>query len=158
MSNDNAILFESVEDLLDAEMDDLLDLPPVGAPPSGHYNFTITVGKEEIGDDKKEVMVASFIVDAINELKNEEEADEVKVGQEFKMFYHMTKKDGSPNKFGIGTFKQLLAPFSERFGVTKIREVVEQVNQIAITASIKRTVNRKNEDQFNVNIKDIVLL
>lgn len=150
--------FEDIDALLDASMDDLDDLPPVGVPPSGHYNLTVSFGIEEIGDDKKQVVTASYIVDAINELKDPEDASEVAVGQQFKEFFHMTKKDGTKNAFGIGTLKARLKPHAERFGTDSIRQLVNDVKQVAITASIKRTVNKKNEDQFNMQMKDIVLL
>lgn len=150
--------FNNLDALLDASMDDLEDLPPIGVPPSGHYNLTVSFSIEAIGEEKKEVICASYIVEAINELKNQDESDEVAVGQQFKEFFHITKRDGTANTFGIGTLKARLAPHAVRFGTTSIRELVAAVNQVAITASIKRTVNKKNEDQHNVQLKDIVLL
>lgn len=159
MSNvENTSDLSDIDALLDASMEDLEDLPPVGAPPSGHYNLTVTMAVEEIGDEKKKVVTASFVVDAINELKDQSEATEVAPGQQFKTFYHTVKKDGTPNKFGIGSLKALCAPFADRLGVTKIGEIVNGVNQMAITATIRRRVSRKNEDQYNLEIKDIVIL
>lgn len=158
MSNENGVVFDDIEALLDASMDDLDDLPPVGAPPSGHYNLTVSLNIEKIGDPEKDVVVAEFVVDAINELKDEEERSEVAVGQQFKQFFHLTKKDGTANKFGVGSLKQLCGPFAERLGTKNMREIINGVKQMAITATIKRTVNRKNEDQFNLTVKDIVLL
>ena len=158
--NQSGLDFGDIDELLNATMDDLDDLPPTGVPPSGHYNLTVTFGVEDIGegDAKKKVVTASYIVDSINELKDEDERSEVAVGQQFKEFFHMTKKDGNRNAFGIGTLKQRLAPHAERFGTNNIGELVQQVQQVAITASIKRTVNKKNEDMWNMQMKDIVLL
>lgn len=152
--------FGDIDELLNATMDDLDDLPPQGVPPSGHYNLLVTFGVEEIGQDKdkKKVVTAAYVVEAINELKNEEEKDEVAIGQNFKEFFHMTKKDGTRNVYGIGTLKQRLAPHQERFGTANIGELVNVVKQVSITASVKRTQNRMNEDQFNMQMKDIVLL
>lgn len=158
MTTDTGLDFADIDALLDASMDDLDDLPPTGAPPSGHYDFTVSYSIEEIGEDKKKVVAAKYVVDAINQLKNDEEASEVAVGQQFTEFFHMTKKDGTKNTFGIGTLKNRLRPFQERFGTDKIGELVNQVKQVAIAASVKRTVNRKNEDQFNVDVKDVVLM
>jgi hypothetical protein len=160
MSTDSGLDFGDIDELLNATMDDLDDLPPQGVPPSGHYNLTVTFGVETIGQDsvKKQVVAATYVVDAINELKDEEEKNEVAVGQQFKEFFHMKKKDGTKNTFGIGTLKQRLAPHAERFGTQNIGELVTAVKQVSITASIKRTVNKMNEDQFNMQMKDIVLL
>jgi len=153
-------LFDSVDDLLNASMDDLDDLPPVGVPPSGHYNLTVTFGVKEIGegDKKKEVIAADYVVDAVNELKDKEEADDVKPGQAFSEFFHLTKKDGTKNTFGIGTLKERLKPFAERFNTTNIGELIKEVKQVSIAATVIRKVNKKNEDQYNMNLKDVIVL
>ena len=147
--------------LLDATMDDLDDLPPIGVPPSGHYNLTVSfeiVKVKEGTKEEKEVPCAKYIVDAINELKDEDERGEVAVGQTFMEFFYLKKKTGEKNVYGIGSLKDRLKPHAERFGTTNIGQLIEQVKQVSITASIKRTVNRMNEDQFNMQMKDIVLL
>lgn len=158
--SENSALFANLDALLDASMDDLDDLPPVGVPPTGHYNLTVTFGIKEIGEgeSKKEVICAEYCVDAVNELKDEAEASEVAVGQKFMEFFHITKRDGTPNTFGIGKLKESLKPFVERAGTSNIRELINTVNQWAITAELKRKVNPKNEDQFNMSLKNVVLL
>jgi len=157
-ASENGILFDNLDALLDASMDDLEDLPPSGVPPTGHYNLNVTFSIEEIGDEKKEVIMAKYIVDAINELKDPDEASEVQPKQEFAEFFHLTKKDGSVNKFGIGKLKQRLTPYVERVGTKSIRELINGVKEFAIAASVKRTVNKKNEDQYNMDLKDVVVL
>lgn len=152
--------FDDIDTLLNATMDDLDDLPPQGVPPSGHYNLTVTFAVEDIGSEKekRKGVTATYIVDAVNELKDEEERGDVAVGQQFKEFFYMKKKNGERNTFGIGTLKQRLAPHAERFGTNNIGELVNAVKQVAITASLKRTQNKMNEDQYNMQMKDIVLL
>jgi hypothetical protein len=156
--NGSGVLFEDLDALLDASMDDIEDLPPQGVPPSGHYNLTVTFGIKEIGDEGKEVIAATYVVDAINELKDPEDAAEVALKQEFVEFFHITKKDGTANKWGIGKLKQRLNPYVERLNTKNVRELVNGVNGFAIAATVKRTVNRKNEDQFNMDLKDVVVL
>jgi len=148
----------SMDALLGAMMDDLDDLPPMGVPPSGHYNLTVTFDIKKIGDDNKEVIAAEYTVDEINELKDEAERGDVAVGMKFTEFFHVKKKDGSTNTFGIGKLKQRLAPFASLTEDRSVGGVVNAVKQIAVAATIKRTVNKKNEDQFNVDLKDIVVL
>lgn len=160
MSN-TELNFAELDDVLNASMEDLDDLPPVGVPPSGHYNLTTTFSIEELEDDKgnkRKVIFAKYIVDAINELKDPAEADDVKVGQEFREGFFLQKKDGTKNVFGIGNLKARLASYSERFGTSNIGELIQAVNQVAITATVVRKVNRKNEDQVNMQLKDVVLL
>ena len=148
----------SLDALLGAMMDDLDDLPPMGVPPSGHYNLTMTFDIKKVGDDNKEVIAAEYTVDAINELKDEAERGDVAVGMKFTEFFHVKKKDGSTNTFGIGKLKQRLAPFASLTEDRSVGGVINAVKQIAVAATIKRTVNKKNEDQFNVDLKDIVVL
>lgn len=156
----NPALYDDLDALLDASMDDLDDLPPIGVPPSGHYNLTVTFDIEEIDGEKgkKSVPTASYVVDVINELKDPEELTEVAVGQQFKEFFHTMKRDGTPNKFGMGTLKSRLQVYQERFGTSKVGELIKEVKQIQVAATVIRKVNRKNEDQFNMNLKDVVIL
>jgi len=152
---------DDINSLLDATMDDLDDLPPVGVPPSGHYNLTVSFGIEKVKEgtkDEKEVPVARYVIDAINELKDEDERGDVAVGQQFMEYFYLKKKDGEKNTFGIGTLKERLKPHAERFGTANIGQLIEHVKQVSITASIRRTQNKKNEDQYNMQMKDIVLL
>jgi hypothetical protein len=148
----------TMDALLGAMLEDLDDLPPMGVPPSGNYNLTVTFDIKKIGDNQKEVIAAEYTVDDINELKDEAERADVAVGMKFTEFFHLHKKDGSKNSFGIGKMKQRLAPFASHFGTASIGETLNAVKQVAVVATVKRTVNKKNEDQWNFDIKDIVIL
>ena len=155
---ENSALFDNVDELFDASMDDLDDLPPQGVPPSGHYNFTVTFGTKEIGDDSKEVPCCDYVVDDINELADPEEAGEVKVGQQFTEFFHLKTKKGEKNTFGIGTLKERLRPHAERAGTTNIGELMRDTKQVKIAATLKRRENRKQEGQYNMQLSDVVVL
>ena len=144
--------------LLNAVMEDLPDLPPMGVPPSGHYNLEVTYSIETIGDNNKQVICAKYKVLEVNELKDEMERSEVAPGQQFTEFHHVSKKDGTPNSFGIGKLKQRLAPFALQSGGSNIGELINWTKGIVIAATVKRTVNKKNEDQFNMDLKDVVVL
>ena len=161
MSETTGLEFQDIDSLLAASMDDLDDLPPVGVPPSGHYNMTVSFDIETLhkGEkDEKQVIAASYLVDAINQVKTDEDASEVAVGQQFKEFFHLTKKDGTKNTFAIGNLKERLKPYAERFGTSQIGDLIQQVKQVSIAATVQRKQNKKNEDQYNVNIKDVVIL
>lgn len=155
MSLDN---FADIDAILAAGMEDLDDLPPVGVPPTGHYNLTVSFEIRQVGDDKRDLITAQYTVDAVNELKNPEEADEVQAGQAFSESFFLVKKDGTKNVYGIGTLKQRLAVFAERLGTTNIGQLIEGVKQLQIAASVKRKVNPRNEDNYNVQFKDVILL
>lgn len=150
--------FSDLDAILAAGMDDLDDLPPVGVPPTGHYNLTISFNIKQVGEEKRDIIVADYKVDAVNELQDPAQADEVKEGQSFSEFFYLTKKDGSKNTFAIGTLKQRLGVFAERLGTDNIGELIAGVKQMQIAASVKRKVNPKTEDKVNVSFKDVILL
>lgn len=156
----NETLFDNLDELFDASMDDLDDLPPQGVPPSGHYNVTVTFGTKTIGEgkDEREVPCCDYVVDAINELSDPEEEGEVKVGQQFTEFFHLKTKKGEKNTFGIGTLKERLKPHSERAGTTNIGELMKNTKQVAIAATLKRRENRKQEGQYNMQLTDVIVL
>jgi hypothetical protein len=130
----------------------------MGVPPSGHYNLSITYSIDTVGDDNKQVIKAEYEVLEINELKDEQERADVAVGQKFTEFTYVVKKDGKPNSFGIGKLKQRLAPFTGPSGCSNIGELINWTKNIVVAATLKRTVNKKNEDQFNLDLKDVVVL
>ncbi len=148
----------NMDALLNAVMDDLEDLPPMGTPPSGHYNFTVSMEVTTIGDQNKQVIAAKYVIDAINELKNEDEASEVAVGMQFTEFFHTTKKDGSANTFGIGKLKQRLSPFASLASENTVGGIINAVNQIAAAGTIVRKASKRDPDQYNLDIKDIIVL
>jgi hypothetical protein len=154
----DASALSTTDALLDAMMMDLPDLPPMGVPPSGHYNLECTFGVQTIGDENKEVITASWKVIAINELNDESERSGVAEGQQFTEFFFPAKKDKSPNTVSIGKLKQRLQPFVGPSGEASVRGIIGWVKSINVAATVKRTVNKKNEDQFNVDVKDIVVL
>lgn len=149
--------FDNVDALLNASMDDMADLPPVGAPPSGHYNLEVTASREK-SEAGSEYFKFAYEVVAINELKNEAEAGEVKVGQKFSQMFSPFKKDGTINELGIGFFKEALAPFSAHFGISGVGDTLAQINKVTIAASLTRRPDRKDPERMNFSLKDVVVL
>ena len=151
--------FNDFDDLLNASMDDLDDLPPVGVPPTGHYNLVVTaerVDPEEAG--KNPYIKFSYEVEAINEIKNPEEEAQAAVGMKFSQIFSPFKKDGTKNDFGIGFLKEAVAPFSAYFGVTQMGEVLNQINKVSVAASLVRKQDRKDQERFNFSLRDVVVL
>lgn len=157
-ANANAVVFDNIDSLLDASMDDIEDLPPVGVPPTGHYNLEVTATREQSQDKKSEYVKFSYKVLAVNELKNPEEAGDAAEGMRFDNIFSPIKKDGTPNTVSIGLMKQALAPFSEHFGEKNIGACIGHINQISIAASLVRRQDKKDEDRYRFALKDVVIL
>ena len=150
--------FTDLDSLMDAQMDDIDDLPPVGVPPTGHYNLSVSAERVSNKDATGEYIKFSYIVEAINEVKNQEEEGQAEVGQKFSQNFSPIKKDGTVNEWGMGFLKEAVAPFSAHFGTPKMGETIAQINQVSVAATLVRRVNPKESERFNFNLKDVTIL
>lgn len=148
-----------IDALMDASMDEIDDLPPVGVPPSGHYNLKMSAERvTPVEEGKNEYIKFSYEVEAINQLDNETEADQVAVGMKFSQIFSPMKKDGTINEFGIGLLKEAVAPFSAHFGTSKMGETLGQIDGISVAASLSRTKDKKDAERFNFRLKNVTVL
>jgi hypothetical protein len=149
--------FDTMDELLDVAMDDLADLPPIGVPPSGHYDLEVSASREEGKDGKADYIQVVYTVDAINELADADEAGEVAVGQTFTIFFSPFTKDGKVNDTGLGYLKKELLPYKQHFGTNTVGETLAEVNKVKISANVKRVQDRKQEDRFNARITEVIV-
>lgn len=157
MTMSNAAI-RDLDSLMDASMDDIDDLPPVGVPPTGHYNLSVTAERKENKEKTSEYIQFSYEVEAVNEVKDPAEESQAAVGMKFSQMFSPIKKDGTPNELGIGFLKEAVAPFSAHFGTPKMGETIAQINKVSVAASLVRRVDKKDADRFNFNLKDVVVL
>ena len=151
--------FTDFDSLLNSSMDDLDDLPPVGVPPTGHYNLVVTaerVDPEEAG--KNPYIKFSYEVEAVNEVKNPEEEAQASAGMKFSQIFSPFKKDGTVNDFGVGFLKEAIAPFAAHFGTRGIGEALQAINKVTVAASLIRKVDKRDPERFNFSLKDVVVL
>ncbi len=145
--------------LMDASMDDIDDLPPVGVPPTGHYNLCITAERitpEDAG--KNEYIKFSYEVESVNEVKDPAEQDQAATGMKFSQMFSPFKKDGTINDFGLGFLKEACAPFAAHFGTAKMGDTIAAINKVSVCATLTRKKDRKDPDRFNFSLKDVVIL
>lgn len=153
--------FGDIDDLLDATMDDLDGLPPLAVPPTGIYTLAVTVERKNQQD--KDALVTAIKVIGITEVSDESEAGEVVVGQLFQNGTYTKTKEGKTNEFGIAAFKDSLVPFAQHFfpdgwKSTPIRDIIEKVNELNISARVVRTLRKGTEDQYNFKLKEVIVL
>lgn len=153
----NAVL-NDFDSLMNASMDDIDDLPPIGIPPSGSYDLMVTASREQSQNGGSEYIKLSYEVTNVNEVKEEAEAAEVKDGQKFSEMFSPFKKDGTVNEIGLGSLKERLKPFAAHFGTAAIGSIIEQMQQVNLTATLVRRADKKNEGQFRMSLKDVVVL
>lgn len=159
MSELNNPVLSSFDELLDAGMDDLADLPPTGVPPTGQYVLDVTCSREtsdkEGGND---YIKMKYEVVEVSELKNPEEAGDVAVGMTFSSMFSPFKKTGEVNDFGLGFLKEAIAPYAAHFGTAKVGDTIAAINKVRVSASITKVRDRKEEDRYNARIKDVIVL
>lgn len=148
---------QSFDDLLSMDMTSIEDLPPIGIPPTGHYNLEVT-GSRETRDGGGEYIKFAYTVMSVNEVKDPLEESQAAVGQNFVEFFSPLKKDGTVNEFGMKFLKQTMQPYADHFGGGNFGEVLNQVNKVAIAATLVRRVDKKDSDRFNFNLRDVVIL
>lgn len=172
MSNvlDKNAAFDSLDELLDASMDDVEGLPPSGVPPTGHYNLTVTAERGLVGGagKEKEAVTFSYTVDAINELANPEEAADAAIGMSFTENFIPKGKDGKPNVRAIGALKNRLDVFTKHFNIDPsskgaMGETINKIQAIQICAAIKKVPQKMedgtlSEEFFNARIKDVTII
>ena len=156
MSTKNAA-FADLDSLLDASMDDIDDLPPMGVPPTGHYTLIVTASREA-SDKGSEYFKFAYEIAEINEIKEPAEESEAAVGMKFAQMFSPFKKDGTINEYGVGFLKEACAPFSAHFGTSKMGDTLAQISGITVAATLTRKRDKKDADRWNFNLKDVTVL
>lgn len=147
----------SFDDLMDMSMDSIEDLPPIGVPPTGHYNLLVTASRDS-KDGGNEFIKFAYTVESINEVKNSAEESQAAIGQTFVEFFSPLKKDGTRNEFGMQYLKQAMAPFAAHFGGGNFATVLESIDKVSIAATLTRIKDKKDADRFNFRLADVVVL
>lgn len=129
-----------IEDLMDASIDDLKDLPGFEVPPKGHYKLRVSL-------EKKDVNGHASIEAKCEVLETLELADKgqqpVEPGNKFSQLFMMD------NEWGQGGFKGFAVPIAAGLGLQggKIGEVVKAVQGVTIAATIGHRYNKEDKDK-----------
>ena len=151
--------FQDFDALMDASMDDINDLPPVGVPPTGHYNLVVSAERVDPTEAGKNPYVRfSYEVEAVNEVKDPAEESEAAAGMKFSEIFSPFKKDGSVNDYGVGFLKEACAPFRAHFGTSTTGETIAAIDKVSVAATLIRKKDKKDADRWNFSLKDVVIL
>lgn len=149
----------NIDDLFSASMDDIADLPPVGVPPSGHYNLLVSAArKQSEKEGGGEYILINFKVTAVNEVKDPAEAEQAAIGMQFSNMTSPVTKEGKVNEYGMGILKELVAPFAAHFGSANFGEAILAMDKVECCATLKRTQDKKDKERFNFRLSDITVL
>lgn len=133
--------------MLDDELlDDLADLPSIAPYPPGAHQAKMTITKKP-GKPAKDGKAATapsyqamFEYIAPMELVDPSKTPPNAGDKSFVNIF-TKKKDGTPNEFGQGQLKLLVAPIAEKIGTSSVNEVIEASKngiEVAIVTGIKK--------------------
>ena len=134
--------------LLDANLDDLADLPAFESFPAGVHRATISI-KQKVVNDKPGMEVSLIGIETV-ELSKPEEDKPITAGQVSSSLYFLD------NEFGQGAFKKLIAPLAASLGVSSIRDLVDQCTGTEVEAVTSFRTNKKTGDTY-FEIKKLIV-
>lgn len=143
-----------IDDLLDATLDDLADMPEFKPFPAGAHRCTISWEIKKVSD----IPSIELKLKAIEtmELANPEDTPVAKDDSTNTLFM-LKKKDGNKNELGEGQWKALLKPLQEHFGTASNRETMEASNgaECIVVTSIRKDKDFKNNGKIYTSVTSI---
>lgn len=114
------------DSLLDANIDDLADLPEFANFPAGSHRATLSITQKTI-NNKPMIEVKLTGIETV-ELSKPEEDKPITAGQVSSALYDLS------NEFAQGAFKKLVAPVAAALGVSSIRDLIESAEGTEVEA------------------------
>lgn len=108
---------DNFDALLDANLDDLADLPEFANFPAGVHRCTLSMEKKTI-NDKFAIEVKLTGIETV-ELSFPDTDKPITVGQVSNATFFLD------NEYGQGAFKKLVAPLAAALGVSSLRDIID---------------------------------
>lgn len=139
--------------LLDANLDDLADLPEFANFPAGVHRCTVDILQKTI-NNKPAMEVKLTAIETV-ELSFAETDKPVNAGQTSSSAYFLD------NEFGQGAFKKLVAPLASALGVSSIRDLIDAVagTEVEAVTSFRKGKAKAGETDVPVyfEIKKLII-
>lgn len=139
----------NLDQLLDATLDDLDDLPEFKAFPAGAHKCLATFGTKEINGKPAATLDFKY-VEAI-ELADPQSV-EPKAGDSCNAMFLLD------NEYGQGNFKKAAKPFTELVGSTSLRAIVEGVKDVEVILISSLRADKNDADKQYLVIKEIEVI
>ena len=112
--------------LLDANLDDLADLPEFANFPAGSHRATVSITQKVING--KPMMEVKLTGIETVELSKPEEDKPISAGQVSSALFDLS------NEYAQGNFKKLVAPVAASLGVSSLRDLIDQADGTEVEA------------------------
>jgi len=139
---------ETLNALLDAQLEDLADLPEFKVFPPGTHRVSVTFGTKEINQHPA-VEMKMKMIDTV-ELANV--SDETPApGDECGVAFMLD------NEFGQGNLKQVMLPLAAACGTGSIGETIQAANGMEVTVTTGLRADKNDKDKKYMSIKSLMV-
>lgn len=139
---------DMLNNLLDANLDDLADLPEFGTYPAGAHKVTIKFEEKEVNNHPS-IELQMVAIETL-ELANPGADQPLTPGAQGSVLYMMD------NEFGQGNFKKVAKVLAAELGVSSLREVISGANGMEVTVVTKVRQN-KDKTQSYTDVSKIIV-
>lgn len=137
----------NIDNLLDATLDDLEDLPEFKAFPPGAHRCQATLAIKEVND----AQCIELSLKGIETLELTEPTKDtpIKAGDISSVLFKLD------NEFGRGNLKKVAKPLAEALGTKTTRELVDQVKGVEVVVVTSLRKDKSDPDRHYLNIKEL---
>jgi hypothetical protein len=123
----------SLDNLLDATLDDLADIPSIQIFPAGAHKVTVNFKTDLV----KQTVQVGFTY--IEPLEIDPTDTPPAPGDKNSIFLGLKKKDGTPNEYAQGTLKLIAQALKDTFPGSSTKEILEAAEgaEVAIVTKIR---------------------
>jgi len=137
----------NIDDLLDATLDDLEDLPAFEPFSPGAHKVSVTLELKEV-NSKPCVELSMKAIETL-ELADSAKDQPLKAGDVTSVLYDLT------NQFGQGAWKAVAKPLAEALGTSTTRELIEQCKEVECVVLTSLRKDKNDPDRKYTNIKQL---
>jgi|SRR5690606_25351307 len=141
-------------DLLDASVEDLVELEAFEPFPPGTYRVVIDFSEKDVND--KPSVEFGFKCQEVIEL-SEATATPPEVGKTGSILYMLYTANGEVNSVGQGQLRELLSTLRESVGGDTSREVMANAKGVSAVVTLKVRQDKKDKDRFYNSLTAIVV-
>ena len=141
-----------LDNLLDATLDDIKDLPTFSPFPRGAHRVLATFGTKEINGAG--CVTLDFKMIETIEYANPQDAETspTKEGDTSNTMFMLD------NEYGAGNFKRCAAPFAEMVGSSQLRAIVEGVVDVECVVLTSLRQDKNDKDKYYLDVKEIAVV
>lgn len=144
----------SIDNILDATLDDLADMPSISLFPNGAHKVKL---ESKVDTKKASVQLIMHYIEPL-ELADPT-ATAPAAGDKNSVFFFLKKKDGSANEYAQGALKEVVKVLQAQFGGATTMEVLDAAKDAEVAVVTKIRVGKgEYEGKDNIDIVKVQVM